>query len=211
MNQNKSWEERMDTLSLFDYVVIDNFLSTNILINLKTYFKEKELQDKLDQAAIGASGDSKVINEIRGDYTYWLDKKRDEKALKIFESLDEVKSMINRFCFLSLSDYEFHLALYPVDSFYKKHLDQFKGRNNRMISMIIYLNENWKHGDGGELKIYPEGKEDKIIEPIENRCILFRSDILYHEVLPTNKPRKSITGWMLYQPNLVVPVIPLGS
>jgi len=206
MKQNSIWEERMDTLSQRDFVVIDDFLTPNVLSNLKKYFREKEIQDKLDKAAVGAAGDSKIINEIRGDYTYWLDKARDQKELEIFETLDEVKMMINRFCFLSLSDYEFHLALYPKGSFYKKHLDQFKGRNNRMISMIIYLNENWQHGDGGELKIYPEGNEEKIIQPIENRCILFRSDVLYHEVLPTNKPRKSVTGWMLYQPSPLITV-----
>ena len=208
MEEQNIWENRMDTLSQFDYVVMDDFLSIEVLSNLKSYFSQKENQDKLDKAAIGSTGDSKVINEIRGDYTYWLDKSRDERDLQLFDVLDEVKSMINRFCFLSLSDYEFHLALYPEGSFYKKHLDQFKGRNNRMISMIIYLNENWRDGDGGELKIYPEEKEENIIAPLENRCILFRSDVLYHEVLPTNKPRKSVTGWMLYQPSPLITVTP---
>lgn len=206
MEQNNIWEVRMDNLSQFDYVVMDNFLSVDVLSNLKAYFSEKESQDKLDKAAIGATGDSQIINEVRGDYTYWLDKARDESELLLFDVLDKVKLMINRYCFLSLSDYEFHLALYPKGSFYKKHLDQFKGRNNRMISMIIYLNENWQNGDGGELKIYPEGKEDTIIEPLENRCILFRSDVLHHEVLPTNKPRKSVTGWMLYQPSPLITI-----
>jgi SM-20-related protein len=208
MKEQNIWENRMDTLSQFDYVIIDNFLPQEVLSNLKTFFTEKEIQDKLDKAAIGATGESKVINEIRGDYTFWLSKDRDGDNLQLFEVLDEVKFMINRFCFLSLSDYEFHLALYPVGSFYKKHLDQFKGRNNRMISMVIYLNENWKDGDGGELKIYPFDKGEKLIEPLENRCILFRSDVLYHEVLPTKKPRKSVTGWMLYQPSPLVTIAP---
>lgn len=208
MEKHTIWEGRMDTLSQFDFVIIDNFLTPEVLFELKAFFKQKEVQDELDKAAIGATGDSKVINEVRGDYTYWLDKARDEKELQLFADLEEVKSMINRYCYLSLSDYEFHLALYPVGSFYKKHLDQFKGRNNRMISMIIYLNKNWKNGDGGELKIYPEGKEEQIIAPLENRCILFRSDILFHEVLPTFKPRKSVTGWMLYQPSPLITVTP---
>jgi len=32
-------------------------------------------------------------------------------------------------------------------------MDQFQGKNNQVISMLIYLNENWQEGDGGELKI----------------------------------------------------------
>lgn len=69
-----------------------------------------------------------------------------------------------------------------------------------MISMLVYLNENWKEGDGGELRVYPEGKEFITIPPINNRCVMFRSDVLIHEVLVSHAPRKSITGWMLYQP-----------
>jgi SM-20-related protein len=208
MEQSIIWENRMDILSESNYVVIDDFLHRKVLSNLKEYFSDKEIQDKLDKAAIGATGESKIINEIRGDYTYWIDKERDQNRLHIFDTLEEVKMIINRYCYLSLSAYEFHLALYPIGSFYKKHLDQFKGRNNRMISMIIYLNEDWSNGDGGELKIYPEGKESKTIEPLENRCILFRSDVLYHEVLPTLKPRRSVTGWMLYQPSPLITVTP---
>lgn len=208
MEESIIWENRMDILSEFNYVVMDDFLPMQVLTNLKNYFSKKEALEKLDKAAIGVTGESKIINEIRGDYTFWLDKERDQENLHVFDTLEEVKMIINRYCYLSLSDYEFHLALYPIGSFYKKHLDQFKGRNNRMISMIIYLNEGWKNGDGGELKIYPEGKESKIIEPLENRCILFRSDVLYHEVLPTLKPRRSLTGWMLYQPSPLITVTP---
>ncbi|MDX1653521.1 MAG: 2OG-Fe(II) oxygenase [Brumimicrobium sp.] len=208
MEENDVWAERMDALALHDYVVMDDFLSEEILAETHHFFNVREALNVFDKAAIGSGRDEQIINEVRGDYTYWLDKKRDEQELRLFEVLDEVKRMINRYCFLSLSDYEFHLALYPKGSFYKKHLDQFRGRNNRMISMIIYLNKDWKPGDGGELKVYPEGKEAKTISPLENRCILFRSDTLLHEVLTANKSRKSVTGWMLYQPSILVGVTP---
>ena len=68
--------------------------------------------------------------------------------------------------------------------------------------MIVYLNEDWKTGDGGELKIYLADK-DALIEPIKNRCVIFKSDTLEHEVLVTNKSRFSLTGWLLYQPSSV--------
>lgn len=200
INKLSLWEEQMDLLAQQDYAIIDNFLEDPALNEIIDFFERKINEDKLAKAAIGTSIDKKIIDEIRGDYTYWLDKKRDENSLSLFNTLDEMKMLFNRFFFLSLSDYEFHLALYPKGTFYKKHLDQFQGRNNRMISMIIYLNHEWKSGDGGELRIYPEGKEPKTIAPLMNRCVLFRSDLLYHEVLTANKDRKSITGWMLYQP-----------
>jgi SM-20-related protein len=67
-----------------------------------------------------------------------------------------------------------------------------------MITMIVYLNENWQKEDGGELKIYKNDTEI-LIEPLANRCILFKSALLEHEVLPTNAGRNSLTGWFLYQ------------
>lgn len=200
-NKISNWEKQIDLLAQQDYVVIDNFLEPKTLLQLVSFFNKKIEEDKLAKAAIGSSTDKKIIEEIRGDYIFWLDKTRDSNSLELFETLDEVKSLINRMLYLSLSDYEFHLALYPKSSFYKKHLDQFQGRNNRMISMIIYLNEAWKDGDGGELKIYPNERDDLIITPLLNRCVMFRSDKLYHEVLTANCDRKSVTGWMLYQPS----------
>lgn len=197
------WESQMDLLAQQDYVIIDRFFHTDTLITAHQFFNAKQKEAVFQKAAIGASGNKNVINEIRGDYTYWLDKERDKELAAIFDVFDEVKSILNRSLFLSLSDYEFHLAHYPKGSYYKKHLDQFEGRNNRMISMLIYLNKDWKDGDGGELRIHPEGKNPIDIAPLENRCVLFRSDTLLHEVLKSNTSRKSITGWMLYQPTVL--------
>lgn len=196
-----AWESWMDELALNDFVIIDDFLSPDHLKILLLFFEEKLREDEFSKAAIGATGNELIINEVRGDYTYWLERDVDKELAPIFELLEGTKDKINQLCYLSLSDFEFHLAHYPMGSFYKKHLDQFNHRNNRMISMIIYLNENWQKGDGGELRVYPKNTKEIDISPIMNRCILFKSDTLLHEVLKTNVGRKSLTGWMLYQPS----------
>ncbi len=61
------------------------------------------------------------------------------------------------------------------------------------------MNDDWKFGNGGELKIFSE-HGDEIIAPIGNRLVLFRSDTIEHEVLETATSRKSLTGWLLNQP-----------
>lgn len=194
------WADIFDKMAQQDYVVMDDFLDENLIQDIMVFFQNKEHEDVFKKAAIGSSGNELIINEVRGDYTFWLDKNRDAELSDLFEVLDQVKFWINRMCFLSLLDYEFHLAHYPEGSFYKRHLDQFAGRNNRMISLIIYLNKDWKNGDGGELRIYPEGNGSLDIQPLYNRCILFRSDTLEHEVLTAHKDRRSVTGWMFYKP-----------
>jgi SM-20-related protein len=61
--------------------------------------------------------------------------------------------------------------------------------------MISYLNNNWQPNDGGELMIYKESSIQKIT-PNEGKTILFKSNEMPHEVLLTNQPRMSVTGWL---------------
>ena len=69
-----------------------------------------------------------------------------------------------------------------------------------MISVVIYLNEGWQSGDGGELQLIDQSKNKILVEPIRNRCVLFKSAEVPHEVLLANRSRYSLTGWLLYHP-----------
>ena len=61
--------------------------------------------------------------------------------------------------------------------------------------MIMYLNAGWVKADGGQLRIHHDGSFQNI-SPINGKTVFFKSSELEHEVLPTNKPRMSITGWL---------------
>ena len=108
--------------------------------------------------------------------------------------------MFNRYCFLSLSGYEFHLAKYPPGGHYDKHMDQFQNRSNRLISVIIYLNDEWQKGNGGELEI-DHNDQSVLISPLAGRCVFFKSDKVLHGVLESNADRYSLTGWLLHKPS----------
>lgn len=189
----------IDQLASKDYVVIDNYLSSSLLNAVVRFFTDRLAEDDLKKAGIGSLGDHTINKNVRGDYVYWLSKENDDSLSEFFEQSQEFIQKIKRYCFLSISDFECHLAYYPIGTGYKKHLDQFKGRDNRILSFVLYLNENWKMGDGGELIIHEAHKEIKIA-PLNNRLILFNSATVVHEVAQTNQPRKSITGWMLNNP-----------
>ena len=70
-----------------------------------------------------------------------------------------------------------------------------------MISMVVYLNKAWQKGDGGELEIFRKDGTSFLVEPIEARCVMFKSAAVPHAVLASNKPRYSLTGWLLHQPS----------
>lgn len=203
----EQWINWVDQLAEEDYVVIDHFLSEEHFSQIMSFFSKQIDQNQLRKAGIGPSTEYQIEESVRGDLIYWLDENRDEAMRPFFNLADETRSQLNKLCYLSLSGFEFHLAKYPPNSFYKKHLDQFKSRNNRMISMIIYLNKKWKEGDGGELVIYKDTGNINV-NPIANRCVLFKSADILHEVLLTTKPRLSVTGWLLYLPPQLGPILP---
>ena len=196
---DETWMRWMDQLAEQDYVVVDDFISDEFFERIMAFFSEAENNDKLKKAGIGAQHDFQLKAEVRGDFIYWLDEERDGELSFFFDLKDELVQNLKRFCYLSLSGAEFHIAKYPVGTHYHRHLDQFNERSNRQITVLIYLNKDWKPGDGGELVIYKEGKEI-MIEPIARRLLLFKSDTIEHEVLTTHIPRYSLTGWLLHQP-----------
>jgi SM-20-related protein len=143
---------------------------------------------------------SRQINEsVRGDYIQWIDRQSAGKAVGVYLSrLETLSQALKEALFLSLSDYEVHMTIYPEGAFYKRHLDQFHRDDHRKLSVICYLNENWTEAHGGQLRLYnANGTVDLL--PSAGRLVCFRSDQIEHEVLPASRPRLSLTGWLLDQ------------
>jgi len=147
----------------------------------------------------GTGNDALVHHDkkFRSDVIYWLDKKNNnEHERSFFTLMDSFILYLNKTCYTGITGYEFHYTLYPQGSFYKKHIDQFKNNSSRQYSMIMYLNEDWIAADGGELCIHHKDLSLQNIAPTNGKCVFFKSSELAHEVLLTNKPRMSITGWL---------------
>jgi SM-20-related protein len=197
---DESWLSWIDRLSMDDYCVVDHFLPPALLQEVLLFFNERLQKDEISRAGIGPLSSHLIKTDIRSDYNFWLEEERDIPLKELFELVRECRQKLNEYCFLSLSGQEFQLSFYPNGGHYDKHVDQFKERKNRLISMVIYLNETWEKGLGGELKIYKEDGETELIEPLAGRCVLFKSGVVEHEVLTTRTDRLSISGWFLYQP-----------
>lgn len=190
----------LDDLSENNFVVLDQVLNDSVVYDLKTCFEERMNEEKFKTAAIGARDKKLVDRTIRGDSIFWLDKESEDPRIKFYFTLmNKLQQVLNRYCFLSLSDYEFHFAHYSPGTFYKRHLDQFQGKNNRLISTVFYMNDDWVPEHAGQLRLYLENKVIDIA-PKFGRLALFKSAEVEHEVLPTRIDRYSITGWMLYKP-----------
>jgi SM-20-related protein len=188
-----------DGLAENGYAVIDGFLTDHEVSAILDLDIFKHATDHFKKAGIGKSQHLQINEAIRGDYIQWLDKKTVPGPVKIYlDRLHDLMLFLNRSLFLSLKDYEVHGTIYPAGSFYKRHLDQFKKNDHRILSVICYLNRSWLQTDGGQLRMYlPESTTDLL--PLGGRIVCFRSDQIEHEVLPALRDRLSLTGWMLDQ------------
>lgn len=176
--------------------IAENFLSASLSFNLKENLKALFLNNQLKSAGIGDSKNVAYDDLFRGDNIYWLDKKNHNIHENVFfDLMDSFVLYLNESCYTGINSYEFHYTLYETGSFYKKHIDQFRNNDNRKYSMIMYLNENWEKNDGGELCIHYQNSIQNI-SPTNGKIVFFQSNELEHEVLITNKPRMSITGWL---------------
>ena len=76
------------------------------------------------------------------------------------------------------------------------HYDNPGPPNNRAITLLIYLNRDWKDGDGGEVYLQPFLSNPIKISPKFNRVVVFLSNRILHKVSPSNAIRYLITLWI---------------
>ena len=78
------------------------------------------------------------------------------------------------------------------------HYDNPGRPNRRRWTCLVYLNRDWAPGDGGELVLVPFGAAPSgvTIQPKFNTLVVFRSDLLLHRVLTSNRPRYCFTVWL---------------
>lgn len=161
-----------------------------------------ELHDQQQKFKVAEISQSKTHSlSIRNDRTYWLASESNdllEIERQTLLALASLQHSLKDFFRISLQEYECHYAIYEPGHYYKRHTDTTTKNNRRFFSFIIYLNPEWTDRDGGQLRAYSETDHNTILFsalPLSGQMILFRSHI-EHEVLPTNSPRYSLTGWM---------------
>jgi hypothetical protein len=76
------------------------------------------------------------------------------------------------------------------------HYDNPGPPNKRALTCLLYLNESWKEGDGGELELQPMFKAPVVVAPTMAKFVVFRSDRVLHRVRPAVAPRLCFTVWI---------------
>lgn len=104
------------------------------------------------------------------------------------------------------------MAVYPGDgsSGYVRHCDRGQGgcieesplkkstNPQRIVTAIYYLTDpDWsERKDGGSILVFSHDNSNVAVQPYRDRLIVFRSDGVEHQVLPSlRRPRTAITMW----------------
>ena len=180
------------------WCVTPNFLSPLLVAQLRHELRSQWQEGEFRQAGVGRGNSFEVNRAIRTDQVKWLDGQFSGAQKHYLVCVEQLRLALNRVLLMGLFDFECHLSLYPSGSYYKKHLDQFRGIGLRTVSTIMYLNENWQAADGGQLYLYtnPDDEADyQVIQPHGGQLVTFLSARFPHEVCLAKRERMSITGW----------------
>ncbi len=195
MTQQSMYDHIANQIAEKGYCIIDDFVTDKLLTKLHNRVQSLADQD-MKPAGIGRGNDFQHAETIRNDKTRWLEESHPIDS-EFLQQMDQFRLAINQRLFLGLFDYESHYAVYPTGAFYKKHLDAFKGKSNRVLSTVFYLNKDWQADNGGELLIY-KSDSDEVLETVQpnlGSLVIFLSEQFPHEVLPAQQQRYSIAGW----------------
>ncbi|MEZ8885042.1 2OG-Fe(II) oxygenase [Vibrio sp. 10N.222.54.F6] len=181
----------IDALSTQGYFVWDDFLTQEEVVALRDCIPEN-----WKKARIGRNDEVTRESTIRSDKIQWVRRDMGQPASLFLDKMEQIRLVANQAFFLGLFEYEAHFAKYEKGDFYQKHLDCFKGNENRRLTTVFYMNDEWTEEDAGELVVY-DLKDNHIttIPPKSGRLFVFLSEQFPHEVLPTNTERFSIAGW----------------
>jgi len=199
--ENPLYEHIISDIANQQFSIIEDFFTAEEVQILRTSLLEKYEQDAFKRAAIGNRLNENIIKSVRGDVILWIDETKANIAESLFfDKINNLIKYLNRTCFMGILQKEFHYALYPSGTFYKRHIDTFQNDDRRKLSFVCYLNEeDWQIENGGELVLYlnEQGKEvEKLIYPYPGRVVIFESQLIEHEVRTVKTQRLSITGWL---------------
>jgi SM-20-related protein len=182
----QSW---FSTQTLFNSILLQS-LSDELILH--------EASGSLSSASTG-SQNNKTLSTLRGDTTLWLDDPTcGNVASQFLKALNSLRLILNQQLMLGLTSVEAHFASYAAGTSYSRHRDSFQDNDIRVLSLVCYLNKDWPKDAGGELRLHLPGGVKDII-PERGTVVIFLSDEIEHEVLPSTQSRYSIAAWFHQQ------------
>jgi SM-20-related protein len=185
----------VDDLAEHGWSLQPQFIAQTLTHELAEECRKRAAQGALVPAGVGRGAQPQISEGVRGDHIQWLKAGQAEVCDHYLQALNELRAVLNQGLYLGLEDFEAHFALYRPGAFYQKHMDRFRDDDRRVVSVVLYLNEDWRAEQGGALRLYLPNGETRDVLPQAGSLLVFLSADMPHEVMPANRDRLSLTGW----------------
>jgi len=185
--QNKLTDKQLDKFVDDSWMIIDDVFENKALLALQSESGFIDYRDAELTAGIR-------VSDIRGDRIRWITENF-FAGYYYLQSINALAALFNQSLFAGIRHSEAHYACYPVGFGYQWHSDNPAGRDERVISAVFYLNDDWRDSDGGALEVVDKHGVHHNVMPVANRLVIFDSD-LQHQVQIAHRQRYSIATWM---------------
>ena len=204
----------VDDLSRQGWSWQPGFLPEPLFTALHAEVSVIDAEDDLAPAGIGRETAFQLDRSIRRSRIAWMDGSTPAQA-GFLQWAEQLREAINRLLMIGLFEFEACFAVYRPGGFYDRHLDSFEGARNRVVSLVVYLNEDWQAGDGGALVVWPEGAAADAepaarLLPERAGVVLMLSESVPHAVEVTHASRFAIAAWWRVNPSIQGQVDPLA-
>ncbi|MFP4598007.1 MAG: 2OG-Fe(II) oxygenase [Persicimonas sp.] len=186
-------------------LVRDDFIDEALVAGVRAEIDALAAREILRPAGVSRGVNYRREEQVRGDLIGWLDPDdASPNLLELHTRFEQLRDELNRTAYLGLDYFEVQIAQYPgAGSGYERHVDAFPGSVNRRVTAICYLNEGWTPDHGGMLRAWTADGQVREVEPVAGRLVVFVSDQVPHEVLPTYAPRCAVTAWYRHRSAVV--------
>ena len=202
---------QLQELSTNGFIILEDFLPKGLQNALREDIEQLRQMGKFNVAKIGQDATNALNTEIRVAETCFLGNAKlndvpNTARSHLYKVLDQIRLDLPQQP-LDANLSELLYAYYPKGGFYRRHRDALPGSAStlRKVSLLMYLNSDWKEEDGGRLRLHmdsggdvlPEGEQAAYldVDPKGGTLVLFESDRLAHEVLDTQSTRMAVVGW----------------
>lgn len=185
----------LQNLSIHAWSQHSLFLPETLRAELADECRALQLSGALRAAGMGQSQTLVMQSQLRGDQIQWLEVGQSIACDHYLAIMEDLRIVLNRNLFLGLDSFESHFAFYAPGASYTAHRDRFQDDDSRVISVVIYLNQDWLPEQGGALRLHPIDADSEDVVPVGAHMVLFLSADMLHEVLPATRNRLSIAGW----------------
>ena len=195
----ESFDQVSESIGAGGWLVLPDFIGQETIAALRDECRRFAATGMFRAAAVGSNANHKIQPDIRSDEILWLEAAQgNDGRQRCLARFEQLRLALNRQLQLGLFEFECHYARYAPGAFYRKHFDRFRCDARRILSSVLYLNDGWKNGDGGALRLFlgdGENMDHVDVQPVGGTLVLFLSEHLAHEVLPAKRERLSLAGW----------------